>query len=79
MLKEVRYNKLCRVSHRCGEDITYQVDGQIKNKDIVSGSKGSMLREELMFCFPQRMGYGMQRMGYGKTMRLEPQVSRSGR
>lgn len=38
-----------------------------------------MLREEMMFCFPQRMGYGMQRMGYGKMMRLEPQVSRSGR
>lgn len=54
------YNKLCRVSHRCGEDITLQVDVEIKNKDIVSGSKGSMLREELMFCFPQRMEYGMQ-------------------
>lgn len=73
------YNKLCRVSHWCGEDITFQVDGDINNKDIVSGSKGSMLREELVFSFPQRMGYGMQRMGYGKMMRLEPQVSRSGR
>lgn len=60
LLKEVRFTVDCRVSHWCKEDITFQADGEIKNKDIVSGSKGSMLRGELMFYFPQRMVYGVQ-------------------
>lgn len=42
----------------------YNISGreEIKKKVIVSRSKGRVLMEEMMFYFPQRVGYVMQNL-----------------